>query len=232
MIVAKELMTEGGGAPDDPSVSFSVAPEIVVLSQPNGLRAEAVRTLRTHIMAQHVEDGRRGLAICAPEANVGTTFVAVNLAVALAQIGNKVLLIDADMRQPQVDSLLTPSRAVPGLAQCLASIESDISPYIQSEVLDNLSVMYSGGVALDAQELLGGDRFASLMARCMRDFDMTIVDTPPANSCADARRVSTVIGYSVIVARRHQTYVGDVKALAAQLKDDRAVVVGSVMNEA
>ena len=57
-------------------------------------------------------------------------------------------------------------------------------------------------------------------------------DTPPANICSDARRVSTVTGYSVIVARRDLSYVEDIKILAGQLLADRAQVVGTVLNEA
>jgi Mrp family chromosome partitioning ATPase len=70
-----------------------------------------------------------------------------------------------------------------------------------------------------------------LLERCLRDFDVTIVDTPPANRCADARRISNLVGYSVIVAKRHESYVTDITALAAQLADDRAKIVGTVMNE-
>jgi Mrp family chromosome partitioning ATPase len=60
---------------------------------------------------------------------------------------------------------------------------------------------------------------------------MTIIDTPPANTCADARRISTVVGYSLIVTRRHHTFVDDVRTLASQLEADRAKVVGTVLNE-
>jgi Mrp family chromosome partitioning ATPase len=64
----------------------------------------------------------------------------------------------------------------------------------------------------------------------MRDYDMTIVDTPPANSCADALRISTVVGFSLIVARKQRTLVSDVRVLADQLKKERARAIGTVMN--
>lgn len=211
--------------------SFLLSPDVVVLSDPNGSRAEALRTLRTHIMAQHVVDGRRGLAVCAPAPAVGATFVAVNLATSLAQIGVKVLLIDADLRRPQVQSFIRPSIATPGLAECLIARDTDLSAYTQSEVIENLSVMFAGNPVADAQELLAGEHFSQVIERCLRDYDLCIVDTPPANSCADARRISTVVGYSIIVAKRHHTFVNDVKALTAQLREDRAQVIGSVMNE-
>jgi capsular exopolysaccharide synthesis family protein len=212
------------------SPDYGFSGEVTMLADPKGARAESIRTLRTHIMAQHLEGGRRGLAICAASAGAGATFVAVNLAVALAQVGVKVLLIDGDLRNPQLENFIRPPQTVPGLRQCLEGDGADLSENIQADVITNLSVMFSGGAAGNAQELLSSDRFQSVMKRCLRDFDLTVIDTPAANTCADARRISTVAGYSLIVAKRDLTYVADLKALAAQLRDDRAHVIGSVMS--
>lgn len=212
------------------AATYSFAPGVVLLSAPHGEQAEAVRTLRTHIMAQHVDDGRRGLAICGASLGVGCTFTAVNLAVAMSQIGVNTLLIDGDLRRSGVDDLIRPSKSLPGLRHALME-DNDDTGIIQPSVLPNLSVMFSGGAAPDAQELLASDRFKALVDQQLRDFDLTIIDTPPANSCADARRISTVIGYSLIVVRRNQSYVGDVATLAAQLNEDRARIVGTVLNE-
>lgn len=224
--VASSTVTSGSGAG-----GYAFSPEIVVLSDPRGARAEAIRTLRTHVMAQHVDDGRRGLTICSASGDVGATFTAVNLAVALAQIGVKVLLIDGDLRAGRIDQYIRPPHAMPGLWQCLESSDADISSVVQSDVIESLSIIFSGGVAPNAQELLARDRFAEVIERCLRDYDLTIIDTPPANLCADGRRISTVAGYSIIVAKQHVSFINDLKALAAQLRDDRAQVVGTVMNE-
>lgn len=203
-----------------------------MLSNPSGARAEALRALRTHIMAQHVEDGRRGLAVCAAGPGVGATFTAVNLAVGLAQIGVKVLLIDGDLRSAEVDRFIRPSQPTSGLRQWLEGEGVDLSSSIQSDVIGNLSVMFAGGVAASAQELLASDRFGTTVEHCLRDYELTVIDTPPANRCADARRISTVAGYSLVVAKRHLSFVDDIKALVAQLREDRAYVVGTVLNEA
>lgn len=211
---------------------FSFSSDAVMLTNSSGPRAESIRALRTHIMAQHMYGGRRALAICSASEGVGATFIAVNLAMALAQIGVKVLLIDGDMRHPGVDAVVRPSTDVSGLRQCLSAEDASVGDYAQADVIENLSIMYSGGVAHDAQELLAGDQFGAVMERCMRDYDLTIIDTPPANSCADARRISTVAGYSLIVAKRHRSFVADITTLGEQLAQDRAKVVGAVMNEA
>ena len=118
-----------------------------------------------------------------------------------------------------------------GLAQYLASEDDDLSDKVVNDVLPGLSVMYSGGPAGSPQELLASDRFKNLIDFSLREYDLTIVDTPPANTCADARRVSTVVGYSLVVTRRNLTYVDDIKTLIGQLHADHARVIGTVLNE-
>jgi protein-tyrosine kinase len=213
-------------------LSFSFAGDLVTLSKPKGDQAEAIRVLRTHVMAQHIERGRRSLSVCAASANVGCSYIAANLAVALSEIGIKTLLIDGDLRRPAIGELIRPSAAVVGLSECLSSGASGFDQYIQPDVIDNLSIMYSGAVPDNPQELLAAQNFESLMDSCLRDFEATIVDTSPANSCADSRRISSIAGYSIVVARRNQTMMSDVKTLIDQLRSDRATVVGTILNEA
>jgi capsular exopolysaccharide synthesis family protein len=215
-----------------PGGPVSLEPSLVVVSDPSGPAAEAVRALRTHIMAQHVQRGRRALAVCAASVGEGCTFIAANLALALAQIGVNTVLIDGDLRAAGLNRMLRRLGPGPGLADFLSSPDVGFDDVITSEVQPHLSVIFAGGRSSRPQELLGGDRFEEFMSFCLREFEATIVDTPPANACADARRISTVAGYSLIVTRRHQTYVDDVKTLSGQLRADHAQIVGAVMNEA
>ncbi len=83
--------------------AYALSPTLVVNSAPSGGSAEAIRALRTHLMAQHLQEGRRALAVCAASRGVGCSFVAANLALALSQIGVKTLLVDADLRAPKLD---------------------------------------------------------------------------------------------------------------------------------
>ena len=214
-----------------PKVSpYAFAPQLVMVSEPAGERAEAVRAIRTHVMAQHVDRGRRALAICAPSRGVGCTFTAANLAVALSQIGAKTVLVDADLHDPGVKHLIRANQPKPGLAACLARGDMHFSECIDFDVAPNLSVIFAGETAANPRELLAGESFQMLMDFCLRDFDVTIVDTPPANTSSDVRRISTVVGYSLIVAGRDRTYVNDVKVLTSQLRADHARVIGTVLD--
>lgn len=213
-----------------PSPALPISPALVTLTAPLSVGAEAIRGLRTHIVAQHIEQGRRALAICGPSASVGCTFTAANLAVALAQVGLKTLLVDADLRTPSVQNIIASPGESEGLRGCLKLAGSRVDDFINHEVLPNLAVFYGGGDMSNPQELLARDWFEEVMNECMREFDATIVDTPPANTSADARRISHVVGYSLVVAKRNKTLVADVKTLVDQLTDDSVVVVGTLLN--
>lgn len=193
--------------------------------------AESFRALRTHVMAQHLHLGRRALAVCAATSSVGCTFVASNLAVALSQVGVKTLLVDVNLRSPGLDRLFQAEGGHTGLQQCLMETDEDFGAFMEFDLLPNLSVMFAGGTPRNPQELLATDRFADLMNFCLRDFDMTILDTPPANSCSDVHRVASVVGYGMVVTRRDKTLIDDVRTLIGELETDGAMIVGTVMTE-
>jgi len=210
---------------------YEYSPALVTLSAPTSVSAESLRAVRTHVVAQHVSAGRRALAICAPNLDAGCTFLAANLAVALAQIGLKILLVDGDLRTPSIDKLFKPRKAPRGLVDCLTTPQSQIGDFIEPEVLPNLSVLFAGSTALNPQELLASQAFEDGMNNCLRNYDLTIIDTPPANTCADVRRICSVVGFALVVARRHKSLVPDVKALCKELITDDTVILGTVLND-
>lgn len=216
--------------PDPAEPEFTLARPLAALDDGANPAGEAFRALRTHIMARHVGEGRRSIVVVGPSKGVGCTFVAANLAVAMSQIGVKTLLIDANMREPGLDKTFHASAPVPGLRECLAG-DGAFADYIYEDVLPDLSLLLAGSKAPNPQELLASERFAALMSFCLREYDMTVVDTPPANSCSDANRVSTVAGYSLIVARKNKTLVHDVRTLVEQLENDHGRVIGTVLVE-
>ncbi|WP_448586852.1 CpsD/CapB family tyrosine-protein kinase [Thermaurantiacus sp.] len=208
-----------------------VSEELVVLSDPNGTQAEAIRLLRTQIIAQHIGAGRRALAVCAAVDGSGATYIAANLAAALSQVGFKTLLVDANLRNPRIDSMFGIDPSGPGLTSYLALEANRPERVIYPDVLPNLSVLPSGPPVGRPQELLSGARFRAGVDIVLREFDIAIFDTPATNESADALTVAGLIGYALVVARRHMAYVKDVQTLAQQLLAARATIIGSVLNE-
>jgi len=228
MSTTQDSMTLSGA--DEAPVTFVVSPQIVAVSDPNGVETESISALRTHLLAKHVRDGKRGLTICAADERDGAVSLGVNLAVSFAQAGIRTLLMDCDLRSPRVHHFIRPSVMLPGLRDLLEQETLNVGAAIQSEALPNLSIMYAGGASQTAQELIFSNRFAQALDLCLRDFEATIVVPPPSKTYADARRIAGLMRYAIIVARRNVTLLADVKALANELNSDGVRVIGTVFN--
>src|ERR1700749_2110066 len=135
---------------------------MVTLSGEPSRSAEAIRALRTHVMARHVSEGHRALAICAASRGTGCTFVATNLAVALSQIGVNTLLLDSDLRAPGVAKAFGFKSQRADLRTALSS-PVNFNDCLERNIMPGLSVLFSDGPAANAQELLASGRFKSLM---------------------------------------------------------------------
>ena len=202
---------------------------LAVVDNPSSIVSEAVRALRTRIMAQHVQIGRRALAVCGATPGIGCSFIAANLAVSLAQIGVRTALVDADLRSPSLSRLLGVEHDGAGLSEFLSNPDVYVQDLVEEPLLPCLSFIPAGAVPARPQELLASSRFAALASHLLREHQITIFDTTPANGCTDAQRVATVAGYSLVVARKHSSYVDDLATLARLLRADGSKVVGSVL---
>ena len=203
---------------------------IAVLSDPAGVESSAVGALRNHLSQQHLGLGRRSLAICSVGNDVNRSLVGANLAIAAAQAGASTVLIDTNLREPELETYFQPPSDQPGLSDYLSGKVDDPGAIIRSEVLPNLSLIHAGTPPSDPQALLSGRRFEDLITGLMRSFDFTIVDCPAARHSSDARRVASVMRYALIVVKRDVTYVSDVKRLIEDLNADRVTIVGTFLN--
>lgn len=210
---------------------FRLAPVLDRIFGDGGAAAEPFSDLAGEIIARHLDLGRRGLAICGPTQGDGVSFTAATLGLALANMGIGVLVVDANLRQPSLHDMIRPSGDIPptGLLNLLRD-ESDARSPIISDVAANLSVLYAGGRSDTPQDLFDKRKFAELAAEWMRDYELTIVDTPPASRSAETRSIAAAVGYAVVVARRNHTFAEDVSALVRDLVATGVQVVGSVFN--
>jgi protein-tyrosine kinase len=217
-----EVVAAGGGG-------FAFSTRLFPLTRSDSAEGETIAALRNYLIGQHVRDGRRSLAVCGPTAGVGCTFISVNLAVAMAQAGVNTLLIDANLRDPSVDQLITPASPSPGLRDYLTD-GGNAPPHICSQVLPRLSVLYAGGASTQAQELLATTKFKQLLDESLRAFDLTIVDCPPSANYSDARRTASLLRHALVVARRDHSFAADIRTLVGELQSDRVKVVGTFLN--
>jgi Mrp family chromosome partitioning ATPase len=139
-------------------------------------------------------------------------------------------LIDANLRAPTITDYITPSRPVSGLSECLRDDTLPMSRVV-SVVQPSLSVLFAGHVDDDARNEVGGPVFKSVLNACLRDYDFTIIDTPPANRYSDAYQIAAAARYALVLACRERSFVNDVRTLIEELTTARAKVLGTYLND-
>ncbi|UUZ57093.1 polysaccharide biosynthesis tyrosine autokinase [Massilia sp. H-1] len=158
--------------------------------EPFGTQAEAMRKLRVELSRRWFKrPGQHALAITSAEPQEGRTFLAANLAVAFAQLGQRTLLIDADLRAPRQHTLFGLSNRV-GLSALLTRLAPAAEAVEQIPELTGLSVLTAGAAPPNPAELLGRPAFGTLIAALARYYDVVLIDTPAAGMNGSTRAVS------------------------------------------
>ena len=204
--------------------------ELVVANRPFHPRAEQLRALRTQLLIRwsHAEVRNRVLAIVSPGPGEGRSYVAANLAVVYSQLGERTLLVDADLRAPRQHRIFdVPDRV--GLSAVL-SARADRGAVIPVSKFGPLSLLPAGAPPPNPQELLSGHAFASLLEALRTYFDVIIFDTPPARRYADAQTVAFRAGNAMVLARKDRTRLADAAGVIRDLGDTGARIVGTVLN--
>jgi capsular exopolysaccharide synthesis family protein len=198
-----------------------------VLAAPRSPVSEAFRSLRANLEFVDFDRPIHTLAITSSAVSEGKTTVATNLAIVMAQLGRRVVLIDADLRRPRVHRTLGISNVV-GLSDVLrnhATIQEVAQPWGNG----NLMVITSGSLPPNPAEVLSSDRMVEVMNELKSTTDMVIIDTPPsmlADSAVLAARADGVL----LVIQSNKTQLNAANAMVEQLRRVGAHVVGVALN--
>lgn len=188
---------------------------LVVHDAPHDFRAEAYRSLRTNLLFVEVEGGQRTFVVTSSVAGEGKTTATANLAIALAQSGETVLLIDADLRKPKVaDTLAIEGRI--GLTTVLIG-EADIDDAVQDWGGTGLFVLPAGRVPPNPSELLGSRAMESLLRGLEDEFDWILIDAPPLLPVTDAAVLGTRTAGAIVVAASGKTTRGQLDGALTRL---------------
>jgi uncharacterized protein involved in exopolysaccharide biosynthesis len=157
---------------------FGTAIENPLISQrtPSNF-SESFRNVRTNLLFSSAEEGGRSVVVTSTGPSEGKTVVAANLAVALAQAGQRVLLVDADMRKPRVHTVFDRAQG-PGLSNVLVG-NAKASEAVHTTTVPGLWLMPAGQLPPNPAELLGSKRFKDLLASLVQHFDWVMIDSPP-----------------------------------------------------
>jgi capsular exopolysaccharide synthesis family protein len=189
---------------------------------------EALRTVRTNVLFSSTAEGGQSLVVTSSGPGEGKSVVASNLAMALAQTGQRVLLIDADMRRPRVHEIME-KRQEPGLSNVLTG-DKKISDAIVEIDKTGLSVLPAGHIPPNPAELLGSQRFEDLLTALKGHFSWVIVDTPPVMAVTDAPIVAHIADGVLFVVGSEMTSVSVAATAVEQLVNADARMVGAVLN--
>jgi capsular exopolysaccharide synthesis family protein len=205
------------------------AAHLVTISDPRSPIAESVRSLRTSVQVAGLVQPIRNLMITSAGPGEGKTFVAINLAVSLAQSGTRVLLVDADLRKPSLHYAFELQRE-PGFSNLVLGHDADPADFIQNTSVENLRVLTCGTIPPNPAELLGSPQAASMMERLEQLADLVIYDTPPAATVTDAVVIAPRIDAILQVVLAGKTRVDLVRRCRAVLERAGGHILGPVLN--
>ena len=207
---------------------------LVTLESKPSAMAESFRATLTSI----IFSGQNGatpqvLVVTSASPKEGKTTLTTNLAVALAEIHKRVLLIDADLRRPSIHRFfdLEKDKGLVDLLRLHDPIVAPLNGHVRASGIPNLSIMTSGRAADGDPTLLHSSRLAELINLIRNDYDMILIDTPPMLNMSDARVIARQADGVILVARANVTSRESIKDAHRRFVEDRTRVVGAVLND-
>jgi len=204
---------------------------LITLSEPRSAAAEAYRSLRTNLMFSSVENPIHTLLVTSPARDDHKSMTLANLAVTFAQGGNKTILVDADLRQPNQHHIwgIDSQR---GLTSMMVDDRAISNPPLHATEVDNLQVIASGELAPNPADLLGGKRMDEIIAVLKARADYILFDSPPVLAATDAALLGIKLDGALLAIRAGDTRRDHTAQARQALERVHVRVVGAVLTNA
>ena len=190
---------------------------------------ESYKSIRTNIMFSLSTQKKKVFAVSSANPGEGKSTTAANIAIAFAQMENRVLLIDGDMRKPVQHKVFKVSN-IDGLSTLIGKM-STVEDAVKRNVMPNLDVLPAGTCPPNPSELLASEQFAELIEKLSVHYDYVIIDTPPVNVVADAIVLRDVIGGILFVLRYGSTTYDDLDEAMKKVDLAEANTIGFILND-
>lgn len=213
---------------ENPDLNFRAKRRAILSESSDFSVKEAYKTLRTNIRFSLPEGGCKKLCITSGLPTEGKSITALNVAISFAEAGQRVLLIDADLRRPTLARLLI-ENGDPGLSNVLAGMCSE-EEAIHKDQYPNLDMIFSGVIPPNPSELLSSPRMEKLLENLSKKYDYIFIDTPPVNVVTDACVISALLDGVLFVVRQNRSERDSVNRAVNQLKIAGARILGFVLN--
>ena len=202
---------------------------VLAIKNPADLAIEAIRSLRTSLHFARLEAKNNIILISGASPNAGKTFVSSNLASVIAQAGQKVLVIDADMRKGTLHKAFGIKQA-PGLSDILSGKATVAEAIRVQSDLENLHMITRGAVPPNPSELLMHENFTKLLQAVEKDYDLVIIDTPPILAVTDAAVIAHHAGTALLVARFGLNQQRELALAKTRFEQNNVKLKGAIFN--
>jgi capsular exopolysaccharide synthesis family protein len=202
---------------------------ILLHAFPDDPLCDAYRNLRINLDFYTANRNIVTIAITSAHPGEGKTTTILNLAVAYAHVGKKVLLIDADTRRPMVHQSFRMDNEI-GLTNVLTK-QNSVSEAIKNTEIPNLSIMTSGPKHYNTSELLASKTFDELLIELKQRFDVILIDTPPAFALMDAKIVAAKSDGVLLVVQYRKVKRGEANRLKEEFADVQDKLLGVAFNK-
>ena len=205
--------------------------ELIVATNPKSSIAEAIKTIRTNLQFSSVDDKVKSILVTSSFSGEGKSFVTANLAVAFAQAGTKVLIVDCDLRRGRQHNIFHVEN-LEGLSNLLIDdVEKKYKHYIKKTRYENIYVLPMGIVPPNPSELLASDKNKQLVEILAKNYDLVIYDGVPVGGLTDSIIMADLVDKIVIVSAYKQTPIELLNNTKKNLEKFSDKIAGVVLNK-
>ncbi|MBI5788568.1 MAG: polysaccharide biosynthesis tyrosine autokinase [Candidatus Schekmanbacteria bacterium] len=207
----------------------TISKEVIAAYSPFAPKVEAIRNIRTALLLQGAGIGLKSICLAGCQEESGKTFIATNLAVVFAQLGQKTLLLDFNLRKPKIHKLFKLKNSF-GVSTLLAN-RSTLEETIQTTPFEKLDVLPSGPLPPNPTALFARKGARQLMETLRNSYEVVIVNVPSFQTAADAPYLASFMDGALIVVLKGKTRKDELEKAKKNLEAARAQVLGVVINQ-
>ncbi len=209
-------------------VKSELAPELLLHERPSSGMAEAARSLRTNLLFMNPDRPFKRILVTSAAPAEGKTTVAVSVAISLAQSGQKVCIVDCDLRRPRLHRVFDRAGDI-GLMNVILG-EATVDEVAKPTVVPNLYAIPCGPIPPSSADVVASEKFKGVLDELCERFDRVVLDSPPAVAVTDSAIVSTLVDAVLFVVRAFKTNVAVCRSGLRSLQDVDAPIAGAILN--